>query len=145
MKRELIESIGLGGFKEMSHLLLGDCVGEGSSRTVMDLTLDPSVVVKIEQRSDTFQNVSEWRIWSDFKYAKDVSKWLAPCYGISHNGNFLLMAKTEPLPKNRIPKKLPRFLTDLKPENFGLLNNKVVCHDYGYVIMTLEDSLRNWK
>lgn len=26
---------------------------------------------------------------------------------------------------------MPVFLTDFKPENFGLLNGRVVCHDYG--------------
>jgi hypothetical protein len=39
------------------------------------------------------------------------------------------MERTRPLEK--APTHLPNFMTDLKPENFGRLGNRIVCHDYG--------------
>lgn len=31
----------------------------------------------------------------------------------------------------QLPTRLPRFLTDFKPSNFGLFKGAIVCHDYG--------------
>ena len=43
----------------------------------------------------------------------------------------MLQKKTEPLRAEEIPGRVPKFLADLKPSNFGWLNDRVVCHDYG--------------
>jgi len=131
--------------EELSYFMFATKLGQGMSREVFLHPHDPTKVIKIENSCEHFQNVKEWEFWNVHKLNKNVSKWLAPCHYISDSGTFLIMDKTEVLPKNKIPKLLPGFLTDHKPENFGLLNGRVVCHDYSFMIYNLEMRLRKWR
>ena len=104
--------------------------GNGSSRAVFIWPLDESLVLKLET-TITFQNIIEWETWSALKDTIH-SKWLAPCVWISNSGSALLMKRTQSLIAGKEPKVLiPAWLTDTKRSNYGLLNNKLVCHDYG--------------
>ena len=116
-------------------LCYGDKIGSGSFRDVWQCRLDSKMVVKVE-RDDTqwrnFHNIHEAKFWSDNEHYEKVSKWLAPVEYVSPDGFILIQRKVEPIPKDyKLPEKLPAFLTDIKPSNFGLLDGKLVCIDYG--------------
>ena len=100
------------------------------SRKVFDLPLMPGYVVKVEEDPHRFQNILEWEAWNTVSYCKEA-QWFAPCKAISPNGRVLVMAKTEPAQLSQYPARIPTFFTDLKYANFGLLNGRLVCHDYG--------------
>lgn len=131
--------------EEFATFMIGDLLGRGSARTVFDHPYDQTKVIKVENTINTFQNMMEWQIWQDFKFCDEVSRWLAPCHYISHSGTFLIMDKARDLLPEEVPKRLPQFLTDHKPENFGILEDRVVCRDYGLVIFTLETKMRKWS
>ncbi|WP_414461814.1 hypothetical protein [Hyphomicrobium sp. DY-1] len=133
---------------EMEFLLFGKRLGAGLSRTVYELN-DPSCwgrhkdtgapmidplsskrVIKVEKPGGMFQNVQEWTVW-EWARGTPMAKWFAPCISISPCGLYLIQDKVEPLRRKDWPKKLPAFLQDVEPENFGLLNGKVVACDYG--------------
>lgn len=133
-----------GRLNELKHFIFQEEIGSGMSRVVYVFPFDKTKVIKVENTSGKFQNVIEWEFWHTHQYNTKVSKWLAPCHYISDCGTFLIMERTEGLPLFRLPEKLPRFLTDKKKENFGLLNNKIVCHDYGHVITEALVTLRKW-
>lgn len=118
---------------EFKNFMLGEKIGEGMTRCVYEHPFDPLKVIKVENSAKYFQNVIEWEFWNEWKNDKDVSRWLAPCHFISDSGTFLIMDKAENLPKNKTIKKLPSFITDVKRDNLGLIRNKVVCRDYGFV------------
>jgi len=110
----------------------GDLIGEGSERLVFVFTLNKKLVVKIDKTNGAFPNVSEWDLYNNIKNAHPKeAKLLAPCIQISNAGKILLQERTEPLKNGkRLPKMLPSFFADQKIQNWGLLNNRVVCHDY---------------
>lgn len=114
--------------------LCGDKIGRGMSREVYECRIDPSYVVKIEIEAGSFQNIIEHGFWHDNSDNKLVSKWLAPCGWISANGAVLLQKKVSPIRKEELPKKVPEFLTDIQLKNYGILNGKFVCFDYGLTI-----------
>ncbi len=121
---------------EFEHLFLGKKLGLGHRREVYELKIDNTKVVKYDYDGGR-ANFSEWNTWENVQnWTGDLKKykeWLCPCRWISPDGTFMIVDKVEPLPKSRIPKKVPSFLTDHKPDNFGLLNNKVVCIDYEFI------------
>ena len=133
---------------ECLELLFGKKLGHGISREVYVLKTDPTLVIKVENDSGRFQNIMEWQTWADLM-GNDVRKYLAPCKWISAGGIAIIMARTTPLEKKRLPKQMPAFLGDFKPENYGLLNGRVVCHDYGtnLAILNTTTKLRkaNWR
>lgn len=126
---------------DLFRLMCGEEIGYGIGRTVYECTIRPDLIVKIETPSHSFQNQAEWRFWSNWQHDEDVSRWLAPCEAISPCGTVLLQRRTEPLPKIHYPKKLPRFLTDTKRANFGILDRRLVCHDYGMIVSEIEMKL----
>lgn len=117
-------------FNDLRSIVLGDLIGEGSARKVYQLNLNAQFVIKVEELAKSFQNVCEWEMW---KYVEDtpLAKWFAPCVKISNSGIFLVQYKVDPIRISEQPRKLPWFLCDIKRENFGLLNGKLVCCDYG--------------
>lgn len=117
---------------ELKEILIGKKIGSGAYRDVYNCRLDSSVVLKIEKEAGTFSNIREWKLWEEIVYGP-FEKWFAPCIDISPNGHILIQKKVEPLRKSELPKEVPYFFTDVKPENFGLLNGKFVCCDYGSV------------
>jgi hypothetical protein len=115
--------------REFALSLLGDIIGAGIGRRVFENSLDKSLVFKVEDcNGSRFQNVLEWETWQNAKGTK-LERWLAPCDWISHSGSILLQRRTTPAFK--YPPRLPAFLTDTKRSNYGMLNGKFVCHDYG--------------
>jgi len=117
---------------EAFNMMCGRLLGEGISRKVFVFKPSPTtMVVKVEDDESTyFQNVTEYEIWTAIN-DRPIAKWFAPCYNISPNGRVMLMGRTEPLPADRRPERLPAFFSDYKQENFGLYEGRVVCHDYG--------------
>lgn len=114
--------------------LCGKFLGSGSARSVFEYNLDPKYVIKVEPLNSNNNHV-EFLIWEGVKYLQGelewVKKWFAPVKWISPNGRLLVMEKTKPhdYEKSR-PKKIPKFLSDVKPNNFGWLGENYVCHDY---------------
>lgn len=143
-----IETMSNAILKECAGFMMGNIIGSGMSRGVYDYRYDPTKVIKFEYGTENFQNVMEWRIWQEYKNCEEVARWLAPCHSISLNGNFLIMEKAADLQPDQIPNVLPEFLTDHKPENFGIIGagkkKRVVCRDYGFVVLSLETKKRNW-
>jgi hypothetical protein len=115
-------------------LFCGERLGDGIGRAVYAHAQDEDLVLKFETRSGSFQNIIEWETWQevqDCKYAKHF----APCVDISHCGTVLIMKRTRPLVKEMLPKRMPEFLCDFKVANYGLLDGKLVCHDYGFTLL----------
>jgi hypothetical protein len=122
---------------EFIDAFCGKHLGGGIAREVYEVLGQPDQVAKVEQRSGSFQNVLESEIWQAVMFTK-WARWFAPVIRISSSGIVLIQAKTAPLPPDRHPRELPNFFTDLKPENFGLFEGRVVCHDYALSMFTSE-------
>ena len=116
---------------DLYSLVTGRLLGVGLSRIVFEYAPDPELVIKFETTGNDFNNVIEWDVWDNVKYDKKLSKWFAPCHFISPCGAILIQQKTTPIPKENMPKKIPRLFTDLKYQNWGSLDGRPVCHDYG--------------
>lgn len=108
----------------------GEPLGEGIGRHVFVYGLDPSMVIKVEMASHSFQNIIEWETWNQAQGTKS-EPWLAPCRRISPCGIFLIQDRVEPLRPEFEDTPVPRFLTDFKRSNYGILNGRLVCCDYG--------------
>lgn len=132
-------------FEDCFNLLCGKKLGEGINRQVFDCTIRKDLVVKVETEEHRgFANVFEYNFWNSYSEMPDVRKWLAPCEFISPDGRILLQKKCDKVPSNfKLPKKVPEFLTDLKVDNFGILNGKLVCVDYGLYVMNPVTKLKN--
>lgn len=129
----VVNDIGIVSSNDFVRLFLGKKLGYGEHRDVYAHDLDPRYVLKIERQACLFANVSEWDIWNNLRHG-DFKEWLAPCIAISPNGIVLVQARTEPVKlediRTEVP-KVPAFLTDLKVQNWGRLDGRIVCHDYG--------------
>lgn len=134
-------------FVDGFNLLCGEKIASGYSRDVFECRIRKDLVVKVERNSAdmrTFCNVQEQLNWDQNQYHEKVAKWLAPCRYLSKDGLVLLQVRCEPLPASyKVPDKLPAFLTDIKRENFGLLDGRLVCVDYASLIPNY--SLRQTK
>lgn len=114
---------------ELGGMMLGPVLGTGESRTVFENNLDRTTVIKVERRSGSFHNVAEWDTWHNF-VGTDLEPWLAPCLQISSCGIYLIQKKTVLASVKDYPEKVPTFFTDLKYSNWGLYEDRMVCHDY---------------
>jgi hypothetical protein len=131
--------------RDLYRLAVGERLGGGQDREVYEWRADPRFIVKFEVGARSFQNVVEWETW---KRVQDhpARSWFAPCHSISDNGSILVMHRTTPLgPTDRLPTKVPVFLTDLKRENFGRIDKRIVCHDYGMIGAILSSGYRTTK
>lgn len=118
---------------EFRSMFLGDLLGEGMSRKVYVIRGVDNAVIKIEDRSRYFQNIAEWEIWGWVKDTK-MERWFAPCIDISNSGAILTQRRVFPMREKEKPTALPAYLCDLKSENFGVLDGRVVCCDYGTML-----------
>lgn len=109
-------------------LLISYRIGQGQHRDVYASHVLPDHVVKIERGENRFCNPMEWIIWGQFKDTK-WAKWLAPCHSISGCGLVLLQRRCDPLDER--PRLVPSFLADLKRQNWGTIDGRPVCFDYG--------------
>jgi hypothetical protein len=123
-------------YEEAFNLLCGDLIGEGCSRKVFACTIRPDVVLKVEERTGSFENIIEWAIWQQV-VGTEASRWFAECKWISPNGHILVMERTQPVRLNELPERVPAWCNDLKRTNWGIAADDsnsgrwVVCHDYG--------------
>lgn len=108
----------------------GELIGAGASRRVYEHADMPQWVIKVEEINGGFCNAMEWKVWEYAQHMPPVREWLAPCALISRCGRVLVQRRTEPVPTDELPDKVPSFFTDLKTANWGRYDGKVVCHDY---------------
>jgi hypothetical protein len=123
-------------------------LGKGIGRRVFSLEKlhpgQPDLVIKVEDGNRKFQNVVEYDTWLHVETTR-WARWFAPVYWISQNGTVLIMRRTQRPGPKQFPQKMPRFLTDFKRANYGILDGRIVCHDYGTnlaVTHGLSDQLR---
>lgn len=113
-------------------MFIGRILGNGEYRVVFAYNEHPyDKVIKVESEGGKFANILEWEFWQQVQKYPTQSKWFAPCYRIASNGSVLIQARTEPIPESMLPKKIPAFMWDVKPSNWGLWKGRPVCHDYG--------------
>lgn len=119
--------------------LIGEKIGAGLYRSVYQHNWDKNWVIKIEPNS-TDCNVTEFMLWDEVQGLcgdlEWVRNWFTPIYWMSPNGKILCMQKTTEYPKNKKlerPREIPYFFSDVKWDNFGWLENRFVCHDYGFI------------
>jgi len=118
--------------RDFFRSVVGDVLGAGVSRIVYKHKQRDDLVLKFEPFEESFQNVTEWEFWQTNKDDKKVCPWLAPCEFMSPCGMILMMKRTTPPVKAEYPRTLPAFLSDHKRTNFGMLDGRLVCHDYGF-------------
>ncbi len=124
-------------------LLCGKKLGFGCYREVFELPWMPAFVLKLETDAGSFHNVLEWEVWREIKDSK-WSGYFAPCEAISATGAALLMRRTRPIKAFPEGLTLPSFFQDVKPDNFGLLKGRIVCHDYS-ISELIRSNLRGTK
>lgn len=136
-------------FKDAFNALCGQKIGGGEFRDVFKCRIDPSLVVKVELEKPgdfrSFHNVFEVEFWENVCKIKGIAKWLAPVILYSPDKRVILQKRCEPLRAADLPEKLPEFLTDTKPENFGMLDGRFVCFDYAYQIVHAKTKMRKAK
>lgn len=138
-----IRDEGLGNKNSILDLMIGKCIGSGASRRVYEVRSDKSLVLKVEYEGGTFHNQQEWLIWKEMK-DWPIADWFAPCVDIDGYGNVLIQRRTEPFTSEkdfRIALQrtrggvIPDIFSDIHYANFGMLDGRVTCHDYGYHAM----------
>lgn len=125
---------------DLIRMFVGEKIGSGLYRSVYRFNLNPDkYVIKIEPNS-TECNANEFLIWNEVSGLIGplawVRDWFAPILYMSPDAKILIMEKTNPIfPKNitNYPDKVPNFFSDIKVDNFGWINGKFVCHDYGFI------------
>ena len=137
-------------FEDAFNLLCGKLLGEGIHRKVFECRIRPDLVVKVEHDTDWryFANVLEMRFWDDHQYFDKVAQWLAPCEYMSPDGRILLQRRTLPIvDSSALPAQLPAFLSDVKVDNFGILDGRLVCVDYAMTIPNPSTRLKkvDWR
>jgi hypothetical protein len=127
---------------QLWHMIVGKaiCNGTGASRSVYEVAGQPHLVLKVESAAKSFCNNLEWELWKEVK-GTAYAKWFAPCHHISDNGALLVMSRTQPLAYDAYPRRMPVFFDDFKRENYGLLDGRVVAHDYGLLFSLLRHGL----
>lgn len=132
MTASQFDDSGPGVLRDTLLLFAGRQIGAGVYRRVFEVQTDPSLVLKVEEGGGDFSNQMEEAVWRAVRDTK-FRRWFAPVVAISPWGVALLMRRTEPLTDRdcRRITHLPAFFTDIKRANFGMLNGRVVCHDYG--------------
>lgn len=118
--------------RDTFDILAGQHIGAGSFRDVWTLRCDHSCVLKFETTSGSFYNIYEHELWQEVKDDKVLSQWFAPVLDISANGIVLVQRRTYPVRKEDLPTKVPAFFDDLKANNWGWYEGRVVCHDFGH-------------
>lgn len=122
-------------------LFIGEQLGSGVYRKVYEHAQEEGMVIKVEDADGGFANVREWEFWLAHADAPKWSRWLAPCVSISPCGLVLVQRRTTPILSDEAPKQVPAFFTDIKLDNWGKLDGRVVCHDYANHL-GLQPSLR---
>ena len=82
-----------------------------------------------------FANVREMKFWCDNNISKNGP--VACAMRILEPGrpDLAATARRNLLVKKKLPSMVPSFLGDLKRDNFGRIDGKLVCVDYAITIM----------
>lgn len=120
--------------EDLMNMMCGTLLGSGQYRHVYRARFDDKIVIKYEKQNDHRSNIFEFEFWKLFK-DDPLGKWLAPCYQLSLDGTWLAQAYTEDIQVGQLPKKVPAIFCDLKPENWGMFEGRIVCRDYGNNLM----------
>ena len=127
-----IEQFGATTVNDLVRMMLGDRLGRGVHRTVFAHGQDATLVVKVENEAGSFANPQEWETWERIRQTNHA-RWFAPCVAISGCGAALIQKRTRPISLDALRAELPRvpaFFTDLKVQNWGRLDGRIICHDY---------------
>lgn len=129
--------------KESTLLLfVGEKLGSGAYRRVYEIAGRDDVVLKLEHEQ-RFNNVSEWLVWEAVKGTAN-EKWFAPCIDISGSGHALIQRRTEVFDENgfrEAVEAIPAFFDDIHFGNWGMMDGRPVCHDYGCTLL-LENAVK---
>jgi hypothetical protein len=131
------------------RFLLGDKIGEGAYRAVYSFDMIPDTVIKVTNSEEPC-NILEMAVWNSVKDTK-YAKWFAPCLFISPEGGFLIQKRCVAMKyEDKIPIRIPSFFTDIKHDNWGFIDGKLVCHDYQFIKKPVNDSMKinqkiDWK
>jgi hypothetical protein len=132
--------------RDLFGLVTGKYLGAGIAREVYEYGPDPGVVIKFEVATQSFQNVGEWEVWDRVKDVPNLRRWFAPCIAISPCGCVMLQKRAYPAQPKDYPSRVPMFFTDIKRANWGRIDDKIVCVDYGrHRIMEQSFALRMRK
>lgn len=137
-------------FKDAFNLLCHHKIGNGIHRDVFGCRLDDKLVVKVENDMPWrfFANVHEMKFWTDNQHCDQIARWLAPSEYLSPDGLILLQRRCEPLrASDQMPDRLRSFLTDVKRDNYGWLDGRIVCFDYALNIPSPSSRLKkaDWE
>jgi len=116
-------------------------VGRGMNRIVYTSKLFPGTVIKVAStrnlKNAISDNMAELAIWESIEMMPErVKKWFCPCISIGCHGTILFMKYAEICSNaSQLPTRVPSFFTDLKVENWGILNGTPVCVDYAKTLV----------
>jgi len=124
------------------HFFVGKRIGKGAYRHVYRLNGGDGkdCVLKVEYCDAEFCNITEWKVWKAVEHTPHA-EWFAPCVSIDLFGVALVQKRTKGFDSREefnayVEKhhdgKLPAFFEDVHYGNFGLLEGRLVCHDYGF-------------
>jgi hypothetical protein len=120
-------------YREIARLIVGKQIGLGAFRRVIKYLDNDDLVIKVEEDARCFYNAKEWAVWQEVE-GTPFARWFAPCVEISPWCTALVQKRTKPVPAKFMPKMIPSCLKhDVKLENWGLYDGRVVCHDYGHM------------
>lgn len=100
---------------------------EGRSRAVYQSPYLSNAVVKVDNPGFT-SNAHEWRVWNDA--TAEQRAWLAPSLWVNDDLSVLIMTRTQELVDMSLI--IPQYLADADchAQNWGMLDDRPVCHDY---------------
>lgn len=138
----------IGSLEEFLDCVVDQCIDNGASRRVYSTPLQfegKDVVIKVETGDmANSQNIEEIRVWEELVGTR-WEGWLAPIFKHSRDGRVLIMQKTQPVIMATLPDRVPRFFTDCKRTNFGTIEGRTVCHDYGLNSLSVDGQGNYWK
>jgi hypothetical protein len=131
-------------FDEIPHLkncilelFVGGEIGSGSFRRTYEMLQEPDHVLKVQYGSG-HHNAIEWETWQAAKETK-WAKWFAPCVRIDSWGSSLVMRKARTFESEMeflaTIKRVPVFFHDVRWTNWGMLDGRPVCIDYGHTLL----------
>lgn len=124
--------------------LCGKEIGSGSTRVVYECKVNKDYVVKIAFDGPD-ANILEHAVWDYIFACPSIAKWFAECVFLSQNGMVLVQKKVS-FPENaEYPKQIPWYFTDIKKNNFGFIDGRLVCVDYSNAFGRLTQYMSNKK
>lgn len=122
---------------QLKQSLCGKHISTGCTRDVYECKLNPNFVIKI-QYCYGFHNAIEFEVWEAIQFADWWAKWFAASIFISKTGRVMVQERVEfNRPAKEYPKRIPRFFTDIKLNNYGFIEDQLKCVDYGNVLSML--------